>query len=109
MAIKPLIPQPHEALAKAAEHLGDQEQAILALRSLLALDPPDVADVHYRLARQLESEQELDDSRRHVLMALEQAPRYRDALTLLLEIKAQEQAQNQQGPPSPALPAPLPN
>jgi hypothetical protein len=37
-------------------------------------------------------ESDTAQSRRHVLLALEQAPRFRDAHTLLLELKRAEQA-----------------
>ncbi len=88
-AIDPLIPQPHRFLADASEKLGDADEARMSLESLLALGTDDSATLHYRLARSLA---ESDDSRhqlqarRHILQSLEQAPRYRDALRLLLQI-----------------------
>ena len=46
------------------------------------LDPPEIANVHYTLARQhLQSDP--DKARRHTLMALEEAPRFRLAYELL--------------------------
>ncbi len=86
LAINPLIPAPHRRLAKAAEVLGDRIVAIDAYQALLRLEPLDLADTHYRLAGLLRDEQRLPEARRQVVASLEQAPRYRDAHRLLLEI-----------------------
>ncbi len=86
LAVNPLIPQPYRFLADAAEALNNAGEAISAYQTLLALDPADPAEVHYNLARLLHQEQE-DGAHRHVLQALEEAPRYRDAFRLLLAIK----------------------
>lgn len=85
LAVNPLLPPPYRFLAEAAERTGDASTVIIACRALLRLDPANPAEVHYRLARQLHA---LGDpaARRHVLQALEEAPRYKDALRLLLEM-----------------------
>jgi uncharacterized protein HemY len=59
----------------------------MANRTLLRFDPANPSDVHFELARLL---QETGDpaARREVLLALEDAPRHRAALSLLLEIDA---------------------
>lgn len=85
-AVKPLIAAPHAALAMAAERSGDAEIAVRALNSLLELNPADRADLFYRQAVQLTKLERIADARRSVLRALEQAPRYREALSLLLVI-----------------------
>jgi tetratricopeptide (TPR) repeat protein len=87
LAIKPLIPQPHAALARASEALGEPDQAIRALESWLQLGSADLADVHYRLAIQLHKTGNREEALRHVLIALEEAPRFRSALSLLLRLK----------------------
>jgi tetratricopeptide (TPR) repeat protein len=89
LAVNPLIPQPHRHLAQAAEALGRDNEAIRASRILLLLDPPDPAQTHFRLARLLHK-QKSADAKRHVLMALEEAPRFRDAHRLLREIRRAE-------------------
>jgi hypothetical protein len=68
--------------------LGAQEQeeeyaaAAHAGEVLLQLDPPDFASIHLRVARQwLPSDPAR--ARRHVLQALEEAPRFRAAYDLL--------------------------
>jgi tetratricopeptide (TPR) repeat protein len=86
LAINPLIPAPHRYLAQAAEALGERAVAIRAHRTLLLLDPLDRAEHHYRLAQLLMQEKQLPDARRQAVEALEEAPRYRAAHALLLEI-----------------------
>ncbi|WP_437228993.1 tetratricopeptide repeat protein [Planctomicrobium sp. SH661] len=94
VAISPMIPLPHVGLAAAGEHRGDHRQAIRALRTILTLEPIDPADVHYRLALQLKETGETAPAEKEVLQALEHAPRYRDALKLLLQLQPE-------GPPAP--------
>lgn len=85
LAVNPLLPLPYRWLAQAAEALNDKPKAIDAYRRLLWLDPPNPAEAHFRLAKLLH---ETGDpaARRHVLLALEEAPRYREAHRLLLAI-----------------------
>jgi tetratricopeptide (TPR) repeat protein len=88
LAINPLIPLPHRALAEADTALGNGEPAISAYRKLLALDPPDPSETHYQLAKLLHARGNSDgEAKRHVLQALEEAPRYREAQRLLLELE----------------------
>lgn len=86
LAVNPLVPQPYTSLARASEALEDFPAAIGAYRALLELDPPNPAEVHYRLARVLHRVGD-PAARRHVLQALEEAPRFRDAYRLLLELE----------------------
>ena len=86
LAINPLVAAPHRRLAQAAEKLNQRKAAIDANRALLVLQPLDKAEIHFRLARLLRDEGEQDQAKRHVLEALEQAPRYLAAHQLLLEI-----------------------
>lgn len=86
LAIDPLLPQAHSAMAESAERLKSNAEAIEAHQRVLVLDPSDPAESNFRLARLLHAEGELESAKRHVLMALEDAPRYRDAHRLLLKI-----------------------
>jgi len=98
LAINPLISLPHRMLAEAGIATGNTEQAITALRRLLLLDPPDPVDVHFQLARLLHARGTSDgEAERQVLEALEEAPRFRDAQRLLLQI-TDEKPQPNQGP-----------
>jgi tetratricopeptide (TPR) repeat protein len=85
LAVNPLVPPPYRSLAQADEALGKIPQALHAYQTLLLLDPPDPADLHYHTARLL---YQLGDpaAKRQVLEALEEAPRFRDAHRLLLKI-----------------------
>ncbi len=85
LAVNPLLAQPHRYLAQASEEVGQSKQAIQSYRLVLTLDPPDPAEVHYRLARLLHQAGDTA-AKRHVLQALEEAPRFRDAHRLLLDL-----------------------
>ena len=65
---------------------GKPREALQEYLAAKSLKPHDKADAHYRLARAYHRLNESEDARRHVLLALEIAPRYQDALSLLLEI-----------------------
>jgi tetratricopeptide (TPR) repeat protein len=86
LAVNPLVPAPYRYLARASEASDEPAAAIQAYHTMLLLDPPDPAEVHYKLARLLFRAGD-PAAKRHVLKALEEAPRYRDALKLLLEIQ----------------------
>ena len=85
LAVNPLVVPPYRYLAEAARELGDAPAAIAADRNMLRLGSPNPAEVHYQLAQLLHRSND-PEARRQVLQALEDAPRYRDALALLLEI-----------------------
>ncbi len=97
LAVNPLLPQPYRDLAQAREANGKPDAAINAYQVMLQLDPPDPADTHFNLARLLHDKQD-KAARRHVLQALEEAPRFRDAHKLLLEIVGDNEASGQQPP-----------
>ena len=86
LAINPLLADPHQLLGRASEALGKSAQAVQAYKNLLHLEPTDPADVHYRLGRLLE-DSDPHASRRHILQALEEAPRFRAAHKLLLDFQ----------------------
>jgi tetratricopeptide (TPR) repeat protein len=95
LAVNPLVPPPYRYLAQAGEGTGQPQPVIQAYRALLQLDPPDPAEVNFHLADALHHEKD-PAARRYVLQALEEAPRYREALNLLVKI-------NEESPqPSPA-------
>jgi len=100
LAVNPLVPQPHRFVAQSAEAEGHDDDAISANRTLLLLDPPDPAETHFRLARLLHKKQD-PEAKRQVLQALEEAPRYRDALKLLREIQRENKSPAQSDAASP--------
>ena len=97
LAVNPLVALPYRYLADAAEKLNQPESAIAASMTLLQLDPPDPAGTHFLLSRLLHQKGD-DGAKRHLLQALEEAPRFRDAHRLLLEMTAKTAAV----PPPPA-------
>ena len=84
LAVNPLLPRPHRQLALAAEAKDQAGPAIESWRTLLELEPEDPAEAHFHLA-QLLREQEKPEAKRQLLMALEEAPRFREAHRLLLD------------------------
>jgi len=88
LAVNPLVPPPYRYLAQASEQTKSTTYGISAYRALLELDPPDLAETHFCLAQLLNQTGD-PSARRHVLQALEEAPRYPDALKLLVDINNQ--------------------
>lgn len=89
IALNPLIKPPYLALARASEAIQDPRQAAQALRTLVQMEPLDVAGAHFRLAQAYYQLDNFQDATRQVLVALENAPRYRAAHQLLLKITRQ--------------------
>lgn len=83
-AVNPLSADVQENIARAAEQMQDYRQSVRALQALTEMQPIDPSGLHYRLAKSLAEVGDTTAARRQVLLALEQAPRYRDALRLLL-------------------------
>jgi tetratricopeptide (TPR) repeat protein len=97
-AVNPLAPAPHRAIAEAREATGDRSAAARAYRTMLQLHPPDEPEIHFRLARILHATSDAT-ARREVLLALEEAPRFREAHALLLEMETK--ARNPSAKPAP--------
>ncbi len=85
-AINPLLKSSHRTLALVAEKENDDQLAIESLSALATMDPLDRADTYYRLASAHFRQQDSVAAKRNVLLALEAAPRFRDAHKLLLKI-----------------------
>ena len=86
LAINPLRSDPHEQLLAAAHARGEKVRTIEPLSALLEMSPVDPAAFHYQLADALLADGQPKLARRHVLWALENAPRYRQAQQLLLQL-----------------------
>jgi len=93
IAINPLLPEGHDALADAAEQQGEVAEAVPALRALARMDPIDPALIDYRMAKALRKLGQPTQARHHVLRAILEAPRYRDAHQLLLKLAADDATQ----------------
>ncbi len=90
--VNPMTVSAYTQLAQASKNINDASSAIRAYRALLTLNPDDPAGTHFNLARLLQKTDRAA-ARRHTLEALAEAPRYRAALQLLLELIAPSEAQ----------------
>jgi len=103
LAVNPLVKPPYRFLAEAAEKTGSVERAIGAYLALAQLEPANPAEVQYHLAR-LMKQSGKPEARRHLLQALEEAPRYREALRLLLEMNGESPRAQANGSPGDSKP-----
>lgn len=85
LAIDPMRADVLRPLALAAERTPDSVMAVRCLTGLLELDASQAPGLRLRIARLLQTA-DPQQSRRHVLLALEEAPRFREAHRLLLEL-----------------------
>ncbi len=85
VAVNPFSPAPYRWQGEAFEACGRKPPAATAYQKLLDLNPPDAPEIHFRLARLLAGE-DAARAKRHVLLALEEAPRFQEALRLLLTL-----------------------
>jgi len=76
----------HRRLGEWYFETSNPRLAAREYRAVLALDPPDRAEAHYRLATAYRALSDRENARREVLAALEIAPGFRDAQRLLLEL-----------------------
>ncbi len=109
LAVQPLLSLGHEALAEAATHLNKPQMAANAYAALLELEPIDPAVLHVKLA-ELEIElKHYDSARHHLLVTLEETPRYRAAQKLLLQIAGHTDAESASNEPTAARTLALPD
>ena len=71
---------------------GQASDALDEYRVALALNPPDAATAHLRLARALFALHDLPEARREVFASLEAAPNFRSAQQLLLQLQTAQSA-----------------
>jgi tetratricopeptide (TPR) repeat protein len=94
LAVNPLSPAVQRHAAVVSAKLNDKDLAVASYRALLLLGTIDAADTHYQLATFLHQQGDLAEAKRHTLLALEEAPRFRAAQKLLLQIVAVNPAAN---------------
>jgi tetratricopeptide (TPR) repeat protein len=90
LSVKPMTATAYRTLGRALEERAASDKAagdgaVAAFRNVLRLAPADPADVHLRLARLLRK-RDPRAARRHAVDALAEAPRFREAHKLLLEL-----------------------
>ena len=87
--VQPLSSQAQSSRARAADQLNEWETARNAWRACLALDPAEESYFRFRLAYATHQLGLAEEAKKEVLLALEDSPRYSDALRLLLTINDQ--------------------
>ncbi len=86
IAVNPFSPESYRRQGEAFEATGKKPAATVAYGKMLEFHPPDAPEIHYRLARLLVAD-DAARAKREVLLALEEAPRFRAALELLLTMQ----------------------
>jgi tetratricopeptide (TPR) repeat protein len=76
----------HGRLGDLYADLGNKRRAIREYRAMVASKPVDVAGAQFRLAKAYRENQQMDQAREHLLLALEEAPGFKPALQMLLEL-----------------------
>ena len=93
-AIQPIRFDVQQRRAMSHELIGKHATASDAWLACLELDPLDYAWMHYKAAENLKYTGRDSDAKRQVLMALEESPRFSDALRLLLQLQKGAIAEN---------------
>lgn len=99
LSIDPLQPRPLRQILQATRQLNRPDETQEILNSLLELDPSDGARIHFQLAEILE-EKDPQAARRHTLLSLERAPRFRAAHALLLKLTASDTGESPKDEPA---------
>jgi tetratricopeptide (TPR) repeat protein len=86
LMVAPLRQEVHSELGDRLLEAGDAKRAVTEYQALLAMNPHDLSDANYRLAKAYFDLGDRASSREHLLYALEIAPGFREAQQLLLEI-----------------------
>ncbi len=84
--VQPLDEELHVTLGRLLLERGEGAGALREFEIALAQNPHDKASAHYRVAEAHRAIGNIDESRSHLLMALDVAPGYRPAQRLLLEL-----------------------
>jgi hypothetical protein len=86
LMVAPLRAEVHREFGELLARADRPREALAEYQALLAMNPLDLADAHYRLAHTYVALEDRAKGREHLLYALEIAPHYREAQQLLLEI-----------------------
>jgi Flp pilus assembly protein TadD len=87
MYIHPYDAAVHDRMARLYAATGQHAKAVRERRAVLALNPVNRADAHFRLATALLDAGDRPGARRQVLRSLEIAPGFADAQQLLLRLQ----------------------
>jgi tetratricopeptide (TPR) repeat protein len=86
MWVNPFDMATHQRLAELSAKSGDKKRVVRERAAIVALGPVDKADAYYQLALAQHDAGEDAQARKSVLRALEDAPNYEKAQTLLLAL-----------------------
>jgi len=86
LMVAPLRAEVHRDYGDRLMSANRPREALVEFQAFLAMNPQDLADAHYRLAKSYVALEDKAKGREHLLYALEIAPHYREAQQLLLEI-----------------------
>jgi len=86
LMVAPLREEVHAELGDRLLAAGDAKGAVTEYQALLAMNPHDLANAHFRLAKAFLAADNKASGREQLLYALEIAPGFREAQQLLLEI-----------------------
>jgi tetratricopeptide (TPR) repeat protein len=86
LMVAPLRPEVHRDFGDRLAAANRQREALVEYQAFLAMNPQDLAEAHYRLAKTYVALDDRAKGREHLLYALEIAPHYREAQQLLLEV-----------------------
>ena len=89
--VQPLDDKLHESLGRLLLEEGDGHGALREFEILLALKPHDKANAYLRVAEAHRAVGNVEQSRNHVLLALDFAPGFRPAQRLLLELSRSDE------------------
>lgn len=84
--VSPFDPSAHTTAGDLYLAAGDSARAAMEFQVVLALNPPNLAEAHYNVARALLAAGRTSDARKAVLKSLEAAPGFDKAQELLLKL-----------------------
>jgi tetratricopeptide (TPR) repeat protein len=84
--VAPLRAEVHRDFGDKLAAANRQREALVEYQAFLNMNPQDLAEAHYRLAKTYLALDDKAKSREQLLYALEIAPHYREAQQLLLEV-----------------------
>ena len=86
LMVAPLRSQVHLDYGDRLMAANRPREALVEYQALLAMNPQDLAEAHFRVAKTYVALEDKAKGREHLLYALEIAPHYREAQQLLLEV-----------------------
>ena len=86
LMVAPLRAEVHREFGDRLAAANRPREALVEYQAFLAMNPQDLAEAHYRLAKTYVALEDRAKGREHLLYALEIAPHYREAQQLLLEV-----------------------